>query len=149
MTIESRNGFTLMEVMTTVAIVGVLAAIAIPSYMDYVNQANRSDVKNVLLEDAQFMERNYTESFRYDKNSQGNDITGSSLPGQQSPKTGTALYNISLPTSSLGQTTYTLVATPVVGGRMGNDACGTFSITQDGTKNVVNGTKTLDECWGK
>jgi type IV pilus assembly protein PilE len=148
MIINDRNGFTLIELMVTVAIVGILAAIAIPSYSDYVNQANRSDVKTSLLEDVQFMERNYTESYKYHKKSDTTDVTATSLPARQSPKTGTALYNITLPTANLSATTYTLIATPVAGGRMANDGCGNFSINQLGQKSV-SGTMSVANCWGK
>jgi type IV pilus assembly protein PilE len=146
MGIDDRNGFTLIELMVTVAIVGILAAIAIPSYQGYVNQANRSDVKTALLEDVQFMERNYTESYKYNKKSDATNVTATSLPARQSPKTGTALYTITLPTPTA--TTYTLTATPVVGGRMANDGCGAFSINQLGQKSV-SGTMSVADCWGK
>ena len=75
MTINNRNGFTLIELMVTVAIVGILAAIALPSYTSYINQANRSDAKSVLLENVQFLERNYTENNKYHQNSAGTGIT--------------------------------------------------------------------------
>jgi type IV pilus assembly protein PilE len=149
MAINNQNGFTLIELMVTVAIVGILAAIAIPSYQGYVNQANRSDVKTALLEDVQFMERNYTESFKYHKTANNTDVATTSLPAQQSPKTGTgtALYNITLsPTPTA--TTYTLTATPVAGGRMANDGCLAFSINQLGQKSV-SGSKSVADCWGK
>jgi len=103
---NTQTGFTLIELMVTVAIVGILASIALPSYSRYINQANRSDAKAVLLENVQFLERNYTEANKYNKDSAGNDI---SLPATTSPKSGTTLYNITAPT--LTATTYTLTAT--------------------------------------
>jgi type IV pilus assembly protein PilE len=145
MTIDNRNGFTLIELMVTVAIVGILAAIALPSYTSYIKQANRSDAKSVLLENAQFLERNYTENNKYHQNSAGTGIT---LPVVTSPVSGTALYDISVPI--LTATTYTLTATPVTGGRMDGDECGALSINQLGQKSVSNDASLdADTCWRK
>jgi type IV pilus assembly protein PilE len=144
MTIDNRNGFTLIELMVTVAIVGILAAIALPSYTSYINQANRSDAKSVLLENAQFLERNYTENNKYHQDSAGSAIA---LPVTVSPKSGTALYNIT--TSNFAATTYTLTATPVTGGRMASDECGALSINQLGQKSVSGASLDADTCWRK
>ncbi len=137
------DGFTLIELMIAVAIVGILASIALPSYSSYINQANRSDAKSALLENVQFLERNYTENNKYHLNSAGVAIT---LPATRSPKSGTALYNIGV--SNFTATTYTLTATPVAGGRMASDECGALSINQLGQKNV-SGSMDADTCWRK
>ena len=144
MTIDNRNGFTLIELMVTVAIVGILAAIAFPSYQKYVDRAHRSDAKTILLDNVQFLARNYTENNRYDQDSTG--VATSTLLVTASPISGTALYNIAAPT--LIATAYTLTATPVVGQRMENDECGALTITHLGLKSV-NGTSSVDTCWGK
>lgn len=144
MTIKNHNGFTLIELMITVAIVGILASIALPSYTRYINQANRSDAKTVLFENAQFLERNYTENNKYHLDSAGQPIV---LPANTSPKTGTALYDISV--TNFTATTYTLTATPVTGGRMDGDECGALSINQLGQKTVSGASLDADTCWRK
>ena len=64
MTQKSR-GFTLIELMITIAVIGILSAIAFPSYQEYLRRSNRADVKAALLENAQFLERlPYSEELR-------------------------------------------------------------------------------------
>ncbi|TJZ77504.1 type IV pilin protein [Chitiniphilus eburneus] len=62
---RKSQGFTLVELMVIVAIIGTLAAIAIPNYRDYVTKTRRADAQAVLLQNAQIMERGYTVNNRY------------------------------------------------------------------------------------
>lgn len=132
------KGFTLIELMITVAIVGILAAVALPAYTNYIRQANRSDAKAILLENAQYLERYYTEHNSYE------DAT---IPVTVSPKGGTTLYDITL--EDPGTTSYTLTATPVSGGSMDGDECGALSINSLGQKTVDDATSDADTCWRK
>jgi type IV pilus assembly protein PilE len=141
------RGFSLMELLITVTIIGILAAIAIPSYNQYIKRANRADAKSALLMNAQYMERNFTESNLYNKTDSDNDgvfAENISLPYTQSPIEGTAIYNITLSASS---TAYTLSATPVSGGSMAGDVCGALTLTNLGVKGVGGGT--VPECWNQ
>ena len=143
----SHIGFTLIELMVTVAVIGILAAIAYPSYTQYVQRASRAEARSLLLENAQFLERNFTTANRYDQDSAGNVIGNAQLPRQQSPVNGTAKYNISF--DALASQTFTLKAVPT--GSMTGDACGNFTLTNTGLQGAAGQTSgsVVGDCWGK
>lgn len=141
----NQLGFTLIEVMIVVVILGIITAIALPSYRDHMRQARRAEARGIVMQNAQFMERFFTANNRYDRNLSG---TAVALPIVQSPEKGEALYNISL-NPAAGQTTYTIRADPVAGKSMDGDACGSFTVTNLGVKGNVNvlTPMTSDRCW--
>ncbi|RZL68678.1 MAG: type IV pilin protein [Variovorax sp.] len=138
---RKQAGFTLIELMITVAIVGILASIAYPSYKESVAKGRRAQAKTVLSQAQQWLERNYSESYRYDKTSNGtaiDDTAGGIFESQfgVAPVAGegSAVYTITVTPNTA--TTFTLTATRV--GSMAGDRCGDFVITQTGRKSVVN-----------
>lgn len=144
-----ETGFTLVELMITVAIIGILAAIAYPSYTQYVQRANRAEARGLLLENAQFLERNFTTANRYDQTSAGGAIGNSQLPRQQSPVNGAAKYNITVAMGAAPAQTFTLSAAPT--GSMTGDTCGTFTLTNTGVQGAGGQTNNsfVGGCWGK
>lgn len=128
----TSRGFTLIELMITVAVVAILASIALPAYNDSVRKGHRGQAKADLVELAQTLERHYTVHGRYDANRDGSAYA---LPITQSPKTGTAYYNIAATTRT--QTAFALTATPT-GGQV-KDKCGTLGIDQAGAKTPTTG----------
>jgi len=139
------RGFTLVELVVTVALLGVLLAIAIPMFNEYIRASKRADASGVLTEAAQFMERNFSNTGSYLKDAAGNDIV---LPAglavaPRSASAGEAYYTISFvatPTDSA----FTLQAVPV--NSMSGDDCGTFTLTNTGVR-AVSGSRPLGECW--
>ena len=135
-----RNGFTLIEVMIVVAIVGILASVAVPSYLESVQRGNRAEAAATMLKNANWMEQQFTVNNKY-------VATGTALPFATSPESGTAKYNITL-TAGTGSadTTYSLLATKVGAA----DKCGNFTLDQSG-KRVVSATTDTTvtaDCWG-
>ncbi len=139
---KQLNGFSLIELMVTVAIIGILAAVALPSYQNHVMQSNRAVAKAILLENAQFMEQFYTENSRYDQTPGGVAVA---LPIAQSPRPGGGAiqYNISLQAVALN--TFTLQAIPA--GSMAGDVCGTLTLANTGLQGASGGT--VAQCWNR
>lgn len=105
-------GFSLIELMLVVAIIGVLAAIAWPRYLVFAQKARAADGQGDLLELSSFMERQYTAKNGYLKNLGGIDvIKNADLPFQNSARGGggAAFYIYTVASTA---TTYTLTATP-------------------------------------
>jgi len=150
-----HSGFTLVELMIVLAIIGILAAIAYPSYQGSVMRSRRADAKTVLLEAAQYMERIYTERGAYNKKADGSAATSLTLLGmpaslQASPKEGAIKYYNIQPLgnnfANITASAYTLQAAPT--GAQASEACGTLTLSSSGVKGQAAG-KTVDECWNR
>lgn len=136
-------GFTLIELMIVIAILGFLVAIAFPSYQDYIRKSRRADAKAALSQLAQFMERNYSVAQRYDK-ADAAGTTSVTLPFTASPVDGNPkYYNISF-SGTPTLTAYSLQAVPISGTSQANDVCATLTIDQTGQKGTSSGRT---DCW--
>ena len=140
MMLKRQRGFTLIELMITVAVIAILAAIAYPSYQDSIRKSRRTDAKNALTQAMANMERYYTENNTYATAA----ICGTApliCPGSCSAGTCTSTegnYLITLPSVNMGVSkalsanTFTVLATPVVGGTQALD--GMLSIDEKNQK---------------
>jgi type IV pilus assembly protein PilE len=130
--------------MIVVAIITILAAVAYPSYVQHAARARRADAKAALLEMAQWMERQYTVTSTYNTFGDGNAITSSKLPVQQSPRSGAPAYAIGFAAGEPTASTYVLQAVPQ--GVMAGDACGTLTLNNTGVRGSAS---TAATCWDR
>lgn len=134
----TQRGFTLIELMIVVAVLGILAAIAVPSYSEYVHRGHRSEARAALLQAAQWMERAATAGGQYPKANFPESLK--KIPSDR--------YAISF--SSDGST-FTLTATPQKG--QANDRCGNYTLTNTGLRGANGKTAGAagydSSCWDK
>lgn len=128
-------GFTLIEVMITVAIVAILMAVALPSYREHVVRSNRAAVEGFMLEVA-----NRQERYLLDNRSYADSLTtlGMSVSPEISPN-----YTVTVTNAGVGLV-YTVTATPIGSQAASDTQCGTLTLNNLGTKTASGGG---DRCW--
>ena len=131
------SGFTLIELMLVLVIIGILSALAVSAWHGQVERARRLDAEASLVELAAWLERNAAASGRYDLDPAG---VATALPFVVSPRTGTPQYDLAL---TVGAATFTLTATP----RNGADPdCAALGLDATGTRTAT-GTSGAATCW--
>ncbi|MCC7488389.1 MAG: prepilin-type N-terminal cleavage/methylation domain-containing protein [Gammaproteobacteria bacterium] len=143
---RQHSGYTLMELLVTVAIVGILTAVAVPSYRQYTLRAKRTDATTALLRLAAMQERFYIQNNTY----ASADLMDDAPPaGLGIAGTERGYYALDIQSNDL-TTGYTATATVDAGGEQADDSdCATFSVTAQGLRSATDsgGADNTDRCW--
>ena len=142
-----QRGVTLIELVVVMMIIGILAAVAIPSYRAYVIRSQRSDAKDALLALATAQEKFYLQCNTYATAiAAANNCGAGQLQGTAASKNG--WYNLAIVAGNA--TSYTVRATAAAGGNQFQDgACRTFSVTNQGIRTAATdgGADNSATCW--
>ena len=150
---KRSTGFSLIELVVAMLIAAILAAIAIPSYSNYVRKAHRTDAKNALLDLASLEERFFSTNNTY--SSTWSDLGYS---GASAVTIGNGYYTVAVPTvvaataptaTTVGvPATYTLVAT-AINDQLKDTTCRTYTVNSIGTRTATDASSvdSTANCW--
>ena len=138
----SAPGFTLIELMITVAIVAIIAAIAVPMYGEQMKKTRRADAYACLMDGSQ-----HQEDFFYQNNTYTTNLANLGL-GAAPVSCGEGNYTLSAATGASGNiaTSYLLTATRA-GTQAQDTKCGDLTLGSTGAKGNLNASRPASECW--
>ncbi|PRC91023.1 type IV pilin protein [Solimicrobium silvestre] len=143
---DRQAGFTLIELMVVIVIIGILVAVAVPAYNTSVQKSHRTDAKTALLDLASREEKFYSLNNEYSQTA--SDLYGSSVTAFPKAQSGTtAYYSLSVTATT---TTFKAIASIITTTQQNGDPCGDFTISntgvtanQDASENAITGLS----CW--
>ena len=143
---NTSRGFTLTELMIVLAILGVISAVAYPSYTQYVLKGKRAEAKTRLLQVAQLQERYFTENNTYTTNIAGLlGVTGTVYSSEANNATSGYQITAAAAPSQTIATSFVLTATPQLN-QTADTKCGSLTLANTGAKGKT-GTGSLSDCW--
>ncbi|MEM5550021.1 type IV pilin protein [Pseudoalteromonas sp. NEC-BIFX-2020_002] len=131
-------GFTLIELMITVAILGIIASVALPSYFEHVKRTARTEAVTALLDAANRQEQFFVDNRQYTDTLTDIGVTTPTEHG---------FYKITVERDNAAGT-FSFTATPVAGPTLKDDECKTLTIDDTGLKTST-GSADHSRCWGK
>ncbi|MDI6745730.1 MAG: type IV pilin protein [Rhodocyclaceae bacterium] len=128
---KANKGFTLIEVMIVVVIVGILASVALPSYQQYLLRGARAEAQSHMMDIAARQGQFLIDNRAY--------AASVSALGMTTPTSVSSKYTISM-TTGAAPPIFTITATP--SGSQARDTCGTLTLNNAGAK-----TPSTGSCW--
>lgn len=133
-----KNGFTLIELMITVAILGIIASIALPSYFEHVKRTARTEAITALLDAANRQEQFFVDNRVYTSDLANLNVVSPTEHG---------FYTLAVIVDN-DAGTFEITATPVAGPVLQDDDCTSFTIDDAGLK-TAKGNADASKCWGR
>jgi len=127
---KQERGFTMIELMITVAVIGILVAIGLPSYSNAVRKSNRSEAQSALMNIATRQQQMLVDTRKYVATVEELKVT---VPAKVSSN-----YNVTITLGTGTAPSFVATATPL--GSQTKDSCGTLTVDQNNTKLPAN-------CW--
>ena len=137
---DHARGFTLIEILIVVAILGILTSIALPAYQNSVLRSGRAEAKGELMTVASDQERFFASSNTY-----STDATPLITTDATKRTTENGLYTITVAAGATGSIATSFVATATAVGDQTADACATLTISSIGVRGATGDT--ADKCW--
>ena len=138
---KKTTGFTLIELVLTVAIIGILAAIAVPSYNEYVMKTRRTEAAALMMEIAGRQVRFHSENNTYATTT---GALGYGAASDTTYESETGAYDVAV-AAGADAVSFALTATPK--NAQNGDKCGTLGYNSAGAKTFTGTGVTLDDCW--
>ena len=135
---RKENGYTLIELLITVAIVGILASISIPSYNSYVMKSDRTEGKSFILEIMQRQEKFYNENNTYTTTLSDLGYAGATATSEKGH------YTVTATAGADGIADNVVLTAEPIGSQARDTECGSFVMNSNGAKSVSTSATT---CW--
>jgi type IV pilus assembly protein PilE len=137
---NEQKGVTLIELLVVVAIIGLLTAIAYPSYQSHVFKGHRSQAMADLMKIQLTLEEKYTQSGSYDVSIVAADTCAFC-------ETDTTRYHLTIDDKGSGMDNYKVIATPQSDKGQTKDECGILYLNAAGVGTAIKDNNPIDGCW--